>query len=332
MSLLTTAAMRDRLEAVDVRGVTVVTHGFQLGNSGGDSLMPLANAIREQADGWLLDYDISGQGGEGAFEVNPNVPGEAGAASSGEAVLLFDWAPESNELTDGWGDAAGDALFNLLVGLDFVRPADPSDSKPLHFIGHSFGTAVTSEAVERLAAFEISVDHVTYLDPHDFDQGLIADSAQRLFELGQPEGYGAAVWDKVRFSDVYYQTRGLNGALVLDKTVPDGRPIPGAYNVLLDTELPPESPNPYGPVNVSGDHTYAWNGYYLATVTGTWPNDVPQPATSFSLTETGYAFSRVADGAEKRERNPAEFFGDLGGEEANDAHEHSSELLVSTLR
>jgi len=51
-----------------VTGITVITHGVESSNptSGGDSLLPLAQAIREAADGtpgdgqqaWLLDYDI----------------------------------------------------------------------------------------------------------------------------------------------------------------------------------------------------------------------------------------------------------------------------------
>ncbi len=90
---------------------------------------------------------------------------------------------------------------------------------PLHFIGHSFGTGVTSEAVERLAAFSIPVDQVTYLDPHDFDEsGIPIDGDQRLFTLGKPAGYGATVWDNVAFTDVYYQT--------LQTSDPEGRPIP----------------------------------------------------------------------------------------------------------
>ncbi len=87
-----------------------------------------------------------------------------------------------------------DALFNLLVGLNLAKPQEPTKSEPFHFIAHSFGAAVTSAAVERLAAFDIPVDQVTYLDPHDFDQGLIIDSAQRLFDIGSPDGYGASVW------------------------------------------------------------------------------------------------------------------------------------------
>ena len=42
--------------------------------------------------------------------VIPNATG----AQSGEVVLNFDWAPESNEPSAGWTEAAGDALFSAL--------------------------------------------------------------------------------------------------------------------------------------------------------------------------------------------------------------------------
>lgn len=50
-----------------VSGVTVITHGFQIGGSaggtGGDSLMPLALGIKNHLaqsgrQAWLLDYDL----------------------------------------------------------------------------------------------------------------------------------------------------------------------------------------------------------------------------------------------------------------------------------
>ena len=342
-----------------ITGATVITHGYQISDSGGDSLISLAQAVRNRADlengatqtAWLLDYDLPFGNvfqWQGTFDVN-GLPSASG--QTGEVVLLFDWAPESNEDSAGWGEAAGDALFSMLVGLGLANPA-AGTAVPLHFIGHSFGAAVTSEAVERLAAFNVPVDQVTYLDPHDFDQGLTYDTAQRLSDLGQPTGYGASTWNNVRFTDAYYQTRTLNGSAVLDSLVPDGRPIPGAYNVWLDTELPSASPNPYGAFDVAGDHSYVWSGFYLATVTGSYSEDLngngtldeeedlngdakitvaPSPQTSFELSPSnvnaaGYALSRLGrklTGRSLAELPNATFFG------ANQSHEHTPESFVN---
>jgi len=304
----------------DITGATIITHGFQPSNNqllsslgDGDSLRPLATAITSRIDAanglaetaWLLDYDIPGEGLTGQFDLSQsNLPTSGSLAQKGELILLFDWAPESNELSAGWGEAAGDALFSLLVGLRIVNPAlGPANSIPLHFIGHSFGTAVTSEAVERLAFFDVPVDQVTYLDPHDFDQAVVpVDGQQRLFTLGEPQlvdgqhsdagqNYGATVWRNVAFTDVYYQTESA--------PIPEGRPIPGAYNRLVN-----EEPT----VDGTGAHSHVWNPFYLSTVT--------DPSK-----ETGYAYSRVARaiaGESAIERPTANFYA------AGQDHEHTS--------
>ena len=60
---------------------TVLTHGFQVSNSGGDSLITLARAIRDRADAengsdaaWFLDYDLTQQGGLGIIDVADSSP------------------------------------------------------------------------------------------------------------------------------------------------------------------------------------------------------------------------------------------------------------------
>lgn len=315
-------------------GATVITHGF---GTDGDSLMPLARAVRARAGGWLLDYDVSGLGQQGYFDLAPGqsiLPKATERGAFGEVVLLFDWSPETTQLTAGWGEAAGDALFSTLLELGLVDSVGQNVNIPLHFIGHSFGTAVTSEAVERLARLGVPVDHVTYLDPHDFAQDspvpLVFDTTQRLFTLGQPSGYGATVWSNVRFADVYYETRGANGLSRNNGIgVPVSRPIPGAYNVLLDTELPDMSGsvNPYPRSYVSGDHSYVWESFYLATVTGILPAQAhsPPPTRAVNYGQTGYAYSRVAQGRLSR---PAPAFYSTPG--ALQDHRYSAPALVDT--
>ncbi|TVS18383.1 MAG: PKD domain-containing protein, partial [Planctomycetaceae bacterium] len=72
-------------------GATIITHGFQASNTGGDSLLPLGQAIRNRADqaggdqqqAWLLDYDIAGEGRQVAFS--------ALATDPGPEELLYEW-------------------------------------------------------------------------------------------------------------------------------------------------------------------------------------------------------------------------------------------------
>ncbi|MBI1841839.1 MAG: hypothetical protein HYR88_13455, partial [Verrucomicrobia bacterium] len=314
------------LSAGQVSGLTIITHGFQLLASGGDSLMDLARAIQKRTNGWLLDYDITGDTPRPGFDPDQSVLPSSDNTQPHEAVLLFDWADASNNLSSGWGDAAGDALFNLITQLGFVDPnKGEANTLPLHFIAHSFGSVVTSEAVERLARFDVPVDQVTYLDPHDFNQGLVFDGAQQLFTLGAPEGYGASVWSNVSFTDVYYETRGANGSLVPDAVVPRGRPIVGAYDLLLagGNQLPgnaSDGAGAYDTLNTSGDHSYVWDSFYMAPVTGGaissqgtrllnlgvdldgdgHQDTRPAPAQDVDFSATGFALSHAAGGESRR--------------------------------
>ncbi|TWU31778.1 dockerin type I domain-containing protein [Novipirellula artificiosorum] len=287
----------DALRDDTIKTATVVTHGFQLAANGGDSLIELADAISARVETaypddpvWFLDYDIPDEGQTGVFDGSKTTLPDA-SSESGHVVLLFDWSVESNEASAGWGAAAGEALFTMLVGLGIVdvdpAPTDPNPT--LHFIGHSFGTAVTSEAIERLARFEVPVDQVTYLDPHDFNQGIGFDGEQELSTLGLPAGYGATVWDNVEFADVYYQTEFL----------PDGRPIPGAFNTFVNDEV--------GGLHA---HSNVWDEYYIGTVRD-------------DTSTTGYAYSSVARSQASIDRPSGNFF-------QAQHHQHSEDILANS--
>ncbi len=308
LGILSVDDLSEKFTDRTITGVTPIIHGRQIFDSDGDNLLLLAEDIHDKIGGWLIDHNIDGNGNS-FFECTNDCdqPGEKGA---NEVILLFDWAPGSNEASSGWGEAAGDALFNLLVKINLAKPT--STSNPFyHFIAHSFGTAVTGEVVERLAYFNIPVDHVTLLDPHDFDQELLDfDGDQKLFDLGKPTGYGATIWKNVIFADVYYQTRGESGNA--DFLVPNGRPIPGAFNELLLSELPDPSDYPFfdpdNPPypNLFSDHSYVWFCFYRATVTGSLPSNIercPPAVVNPDYSQTGYAFSRVNNPAQRPDPN-----------------------------
>lgn len=351
--------MATRMNRQTITGATIIVHGFQASDGGGDSLMPLADAIKKKIQSllgdpnngapwcWLLDLDIDNSGpnlavgrdgGNTVFDLNQSfAPAQNANGESGHVVLLFDWAAESNERSHGWTEAAGDALFALLIKLGIVR-VEQDTHIPLHFIAHSFGCAATSECVERLAHYNVSVDQVTYLDPHDFNQPIRdslphlthVDTAQRQWTVGKPGGYGATVWNNVAFTDCYYQTRGIGGTTwVVD--VPNGRPIPGAYNYWVNTDLPPGNPNPYGRTSSNSDHTYVWNAFYRGTILGRLPNNndypgadaCPNPQTAPNWGQTGWAYSRFSNSGVAR---PAPRF--YSTQAAAQSHRYSEPDLV----
>ena len=298
-----------------ITGVTVVTHGFQASDSEGDALIAVAEDIHNRAGGWLINHTVDGNGNSFIESCTNNCQApEPQLRDLHEAVFLFDWASGANEASTGWAEAAADGLFGLMIELSLVEPT-ADDNPPYHFIGHSFGTAVTSEAIEHLAYFDIPVGQVTYLDPHDFNQGFGFDGAQALGVLGQPPGYGVTVWRNVAFADVYYQTRGEAGGVGLP---PNGRPIPGAYNRHLLSELP--NPNDYTFDNLAGDHNFVQNCFYRATIRRSLPPDCAEPQAPVDYANTGYAFSRI----EVRAARPApNFYG------AGQDHQYSEDALVN---
>jgi hypothetical protein len=144
-TLLGRAEVANVLDGKSITGVTILSHGLSYADTGGDALHRLAEAIQqrlddpstEQREAWLLDYDILGESLTGGFDTaaiadHGGGPLPAASEMTGHVVLLFDWAPESQEITPGWAEAAGDALFNLYVGLNL--PIGP-DAAPSHFIG-----------------------------------------------------------------------------------------------------------------------------------------------------------------------------------------------------
>jgi Ca2+-binding RTX toxin-like protein len=303
-----------------VSGVTIITHGFQSSVSGGDSMMSLAQAIRERNQGWLLDLDVSEPGQPLVADVGQSVlPSPTGPQGTPRnLVVLYDWAAESSvRSSTGYAASAGSALAATLGRLGLLIYSTYSDSfMPLHFIGHSFGAAVTAEAVKRLGAIGFPVDQVTYLDPHDFiqkdselvDGGSVAGStfetAQGESFLSPMEGYGAATYSNVAFTDSYYQTESLADV------VPEGRPIPGAYNYGVNV------PSAVIATGTMTGHTYVWSDWYASTV-----------RDSSSLTGYRYAWTNYT--AAKPARPAPKFWLPAGNVGVGEQHQHTPAYLLN---
>ena len=169
--------------------------------------------------------------------------------NKGEKILVFDWIEESDRDINGYAEAAGDSLFASLI--EGTIKGD-WNLKHLHFIGHSRGTVVNSECIQRLIFIAesnglpetVSLDHdihMTTLDPHPWDDDLSLGSAQDNKINGENIGIGVVGWKstdneyKVSYSDNYYQKN-----IIFDGTVkPTGiNGFPGAdFEVVLTDKL-----------------------------------------------------------------------------------------------
>ena len=122
--------------------------------------------------------------------------GEETIETKSETVIVFDWLEESNDDVHGYSEGAADALMALLIK---GAIEEKWDLKNLHFIGHSRGTVVASETIQRLGWHSlneggtsiggVAIDqniHFTALDPHPWDNEDWDQIAEPIL------GYGSA--------------------------------------------------------------------------------------------------------------------------------------------
>jgi len=214
---------------------TVVTHGFQLGTGQVPPwTLTMAKEILNQAG----DASSCALGGSAVGSVFQYVPEDklvgmttlrtgtweyvcGAVVPNGEIVLIFDWAQESDSPnqggSNGYAEAAADVLYAALRDPEYELAAfsaqDPFAAMThIHFIGHSRGTVVTSETVERLAVASETVDHLTSIDPHPVN-GTLADEALIGLDWGDDV---PQVWTGVTFADSYYREDGGSDPHSLD--------------------------------------------------------------------------------------------------------------------
>ncbi len=205
---------------------TVIAHGFSP-DSKGSWVEAMASAIIDRAGGSGTIYRYTEETG-----VWTEVQGAGGDGSSANVVLIFNWVPESDGVDAGpnwrYAQAAGDALSAMLrdptYAPDSAAPADLLTDRAIHFIGHSRGACVISEAILRLAVDGIPVDQMTTHDPHPVNGTL---DARYNLDWGDPV---PVRWDNVSWADNYWRADGggfING---LDF---DGIPLANVVNTQL---------------------------------------------------------------------------------------------------
>jgi hypothetical protein len=189
--MIFTQAFPSTAPAAVKTGVTVLVHGFVSNNDvasvtpyeywGGRDGRNLTELLERFGSGLVWEYDPAtgnyinvthSQTASGEYRI-PR--GNWGPAFAGQQILLFDWTTGSDEEESGQAEAAADALFASLMkfqvdGEPIISISPYAARRPLHFIGHSRGTVVVSETVQRLGRFNIRVNYVSYLDIHDFGQ------------------------------------------------------------------------------------------------------------------------------------------------------------------
>jgi hypothetical protein len=208
-------------------GTTVIVHGANMvglnliddGLLGSDADHPwvyrMASDIRDEVGGQI--YLLK----NGRYQQIESENSER------EKILMFDWLEESVYPVFGYAEGAADALVALLLQ---GALNDDWDLDQLHFIGHSRGAVVASEAIQRLGLLSstsmtaIPVDdkiHFTPLDPHPWDDRIgdivtDADLATAFLSAHDHDvngsiGDGVLCWNNVAYADHYWQQQASEG-------------------------------------------------------------------------------------------------------------------------
>ncbi|OYU20118.1 MAG: hypothetical protein CFE34_01980, partial [Rhodobacteraceae bacterium PARR1] len=184
--------------------VNVLTHGFQISPMPDYANTPLNESTLAA---WLANAEVVSEGSGGGtilvynrqtgrfHEYDPTKP-VGGRIATAPAVpaslprgtaltLVMDWYRESDISDAGFAEAAADAFFASLVWLN--EKTNIFDS-PMHFIGHSRGTVVNSEVIQRIGTYfpesagkNIDI-HMTTLDPHDFKQDTLKVEFKKIVD------------------------------------------------------------------------------------------------------------------------------------------------------
>ncbi|NIL97850.1 MAG: hypothetical protein GTO62_12180, partial [Planctomycetales bacterium] len=221
-------------------GVTLISHGFQLpyfDDTTPLDFVQLGYLIADTNEGKVFKYvpdtgkwqEVDRDGKLLDFGADP------ASAAGKPLVLLSDWALDSSISDSGFSEAAADALFAALVKLNEDLGSNGLFNSPMHLVGFSRGTVVTSEIAQRLVTYfpdTIPDLQMTTLDPHDFNQTTLDVKLNTLLAflqlLGNAPGAVAnllnltgnntlyfgdfldpdvQVWQGVDFADNYWQAQ-----------------------------------------------------------------------------------------------------------------------------
>ena len=248
---------------------TIFTHGY----ANYDDLPTLTAGIISGGEtaGWGTGRLLVDRNGSGTVRFYNDTTGHFDVkytlGSSSYTVLVMDWHSSSDDLSQGHSEAAASALFaSMMAGYK----AGEFNLNDLHFIGHSRGTVVNSEVVERLLQAGIPVAHVTNLDPHDWGviYSVIGITTPFMFPNdfdanSNPGDSGTVAWQGSGWNDTYYQT--TDASTITGFFMLSGRPVMGSYTTYLGHIGHPQV---IGWYENTIEHNMIDTGFYFSTIGG----------------------------------------------------------------
>jgi hypothetical protein len=147
-------------------------------------------------------------------------------------VIAFNWVTQSRQAKSGQAVAAGNTLYSQVVAeANTLAAAHLGDVVDLHFIGHSRGAVVISQAMQDLVgttnlALEGSYIKATFLDAHPASSATLGLQSSKNFlaalavdsiELTMKDP-AVVIPSNVKYAEVYYQHSPYQDFVTIDPT------------------------------------------------------------------------------------------------------------------
>jgi Ca2+-binding RTX toxin-like protein len=261
-------------------GVTLLTHG-QNGNITGwiaaasDAIADRLGGAQNATVATMTVEEVSGDLAVTRYDRDSGYV-DYRNNSQAELIIKLDWSSVSDG-SYSTGDVA-QVVAEYMLAKRTASALPPLVELPLHLMGHSRGASLVVELSRLFGRRGVTVDQVTFLDPHP------VDGEDDLFNAD----FGDArmrVYDNVVFADNYWRTDG--NAQDFD---PDGEPVNGSF----DAELEQVEQNHF--VSAHG----AVTAYYVGTIDTDTSSGGDHPVlgswyggSNPDRDETGFAFSRI---------------------------------------
>lgn len=210
-------------------GVTIITHGFELGSSYPTWVTAMADEIPlyhhfPGTNFTTYKLTLTYSSPNYLFSFTRTNGAAPTLTDSGEIIVELDWSSLSGDVFDSYANTSnvGLALTRVLMMTNAIAELNGHAlvEYPIHLIGHSRGGSLMAQTSFLLGTNGIWVDQVTSLDPYPINNDGNTDFPASITDATAKHTYA-----NVLFADDYWQDLGA-GFLEGD---PDGEPVAGAY-------------------------------------------------------------------------------------------------------
>ena len=193
-------------------GVTIITHGFELGSSYPTWVTAMADQVPQYhhfpgTNFTTYKLTVTYSGGTYHFASSRTNGAAPAMTDSGEILVELDWSSISGDVFDSYATTynVGLALSQVLMLTNAIAELNGHAlaELPVHLVGHSRGGSLMAQTSFVLGTNGIWVDHLTTLDPYPINNDGNIDFPASITDAPAKNTYV-----NVLFADNYWQDLG----------------------------------------------------------------------------------------------------------------------------